>query len=283
VGESIGRRGTAATWIVASACGAGILFGTLAPRTGRSASLDVGALRLVFDESFHDLSISAHGPGTRWTAHTPWGGDFGDAAFVDPQPGFPFALDADGMFRIEMRRQPTGQWQSGLLASVDSAGRGFKLRYGYFEMRAKLPAGPGVWPAFWLNASAPKESADPSVEVDVFEQYGKFPGAYNSTVTVWPKDRRQRQTSDMKIIAVPPGSLSDTFHRYGVKIDPEWITFYLDRSENWRIRTPAEQKYGFMILADLGLGSGWPIDHTPSPSYLTIDYIRAYADSAIPP
>ena len=35
--------------------------------------------------------MSAWGPGTRWIAHTPWHGDFGDAAFSDPLPGFPFA------------------------------------------------------------------------------------------------------------------------------------------------------------------------------------------------
>jgi hypothetical protein len=26
--------------------------------------------------------------GGRWIAHTPWAGDFGDAAFTDPHPDF---------------------------------------------------------------------------------------------------------------------------------------------------------------------------------------------------
>ena len=245
----------------------------------RAADLDISKLHLVFDESFKDLDVSAHGPGTTWTAHTPWNGDFGDAEFVDPQPGFPFGK-AGGSFRIEMRKQPDGHWQSGLLASVDAAGDGFTLPYGYFEMRAKLPPGPGVWPAFWLNAQSPKDSGEPSIEVDVIEQYGKFPAAYNSTVTVWPKDARQEQASRMKIISVPANSLSNDFHTYGVKIDPKWTVFYHDRQENWRTPTPPEHRYGFMILVDLGLGSGWPIDETPNPSFMYIDYIRAYADAA---
>ena len=238
-------------------------------------SLDLVGYHLVFDEDFRRLSVSAHGPGTTWTAHTPWRGDFGDAQFVDPQPGFPFGK-AGSAFRIEMRKNKAGRWQSGLLASTDSAGAGFTLRYGYFEIRAKLPPGPGTWPSFWLDSLIPKASTDPSIEVDVFEQYGKFPGAYNSTVTVWPKLDREHRRSSMHINRVPPDSLYDRYHTYGVDVGPQWTVFYLDRIATWRLPTPPEHRHGLMILADLGLGSGWPINQTPDPSYLFIDYIRAY-------
>jgi len=32
-----------------------------------------------------------------------------------------------------------------------------------------------------------------------------------------------------------------------------------------------------MLLVNLALGSGWPIDKTPNPSYMYVDYVRAYA------
>jgi hypothetical protein len=248
---------------------------------GPDATLDVSRMTLVFDEPFKTLSVSPHGPGTRWTAHTPWGGDFGDAAFADPAPGFPFSLTPDGL-RIEMRKQPDGHWRSGLLASTDAAGDGFAPRYGYFEIRAKLPPGPGVWPAFWLDSVPPPGSPDPSIEIDVFEYYGKFPAVFNSTVTVWTKPDAGPRRSRMRAHAVPPGSLSDAFHTYGVKVDPEWIVFYLDRGEIWRVPTPPEHRHGLTILVDLGLGSGWPIDQTPNPSDMFVDYIRAYADASAP-
>jgi len=108
-----------------------------------SKKLDLSDYELSFNEDFDKLDVSAWGPGTRWIAHTPWNGDFGAAQFTDPVPGFPFVVE-NGILRIEARRESNGTWRSGLLASSDSKGAGFLQQYGYFEMRAKLPAGPGL-------------------------------------------------------------------------------------------------------------------------------------------
>jgi hypothetical protein len=261
-----------------------VLSGALsgAPLPARTGTLDLAGRKLLFDEDFRQLSVSARGPGTQWIAHTPWGGDFGDAAFADPEPGFPFGV-TDGVFHIELRRNAAGTWQSGLLATQDPQGNGFAARYGYFEMRAKLPPGPGTWPGFWLDAMTPQGSPDPSVEVDVIEQYGKFPGNYNSTVTVWPKPGHGKPDSHMHINTVASGTMAAAYHTYGVDVGPEWIVFYMDREETWRIRTPVEHTHPLMILVDLALGSGWPIDQTPSPSFMDIDYIRVFAPVAAPP
>ena len=136
----------------------------------QSSEIDFSKLQMTFREDFDDtLSVSPWGPNTRWIAHTPWAGDFGDAAFADPRLGvFPFTLEG-GILRIEARKNDKGKWESGLLASADSSGRGFSQQYGYFEMRAKLPKGPGVWPAFWLGSIVDK-AAPASVEIDVLEQ-----------------------------------------------------------------------------------------------------------------
>src|SRR4051794_12868775 len=93
-------------------------------------TIDLSPDRLTFDEPFDTLSVSPSGPGTRWIAHLPWKGTFGDAKFVDPQPGFPFTIE-DGTLRIEMRKGADGKWASGLLASVDANGHGFSQQYGY--------------------------------------------------------------------------------------------------------------------------------------------------------
>lgn len=241
----------------------------------RRAPLDLDRFTLVFEDDFRTLDVTARGPGSRWIAHTPWNGDFGDAQFVDPQPGFPFTATPAGL-KIEARKGPDGHWQSGLLASVDPDGNGFAQQYGYFEMRARLPDAPGVWPAFWLDSFIPKGSDDPSIEIDVLEYYGQFPGAFQSSVHVWPHDRSQAHVVT-QTLHVQPHSLSGAFHTYGVSVDKDWIIVYLDRQEKWRTPTPPEHRHKLMILLNLALGGGWPIDETPSPSVFEVDYVRAYA------
>jgi beta-glucanase (GH16 family) len=243
-----------------------------APDGRPQSRLDLTRYELTFDEPFDALDVSPWGPGTRWIAHTPWNGDFGAATFVNPTPSGPFSI-ADGMLRIEARRGTDGKWRSGLLSSTDHYGRGFAQQFGYFEMRAKLPKGPGLWPAFWLVGNA---DPDTSAELDIMEYYGRFPDMYESVVHVWKKSESGRSYQALLRHQVPTGSLCDDFHLYGASIDPEWIVFYLDRSEIGRTPTPPEFRRPLFILLNLAMGAGWPIDQTPNPSVLEVDYVRAY-------
>lgn len=234
--------------------------------------LSLEGYRLTFDEEFDRLDVSAMGPGTRWIAHTPWNGDFGDAQFSDPTPDFPFTV-ADGLLRIEAKKEPDGKWRSGLLASTDPVGRGFTQKFGYFEMRAKLPSGPGLWPAFWLIANkAPNASA----EIDVLEHYGAFPDAFQSVVHVWPKMDQVKAIHETHTHRVPAGSLYSDFHNYGVLVEAEWTRFYFDRMEIWSRRTPVEHHEPMFVLLNLAMGGGWPIKDAPSPSYMYVDYVKVY-------
>jgi beta-glucanase (GH16 family) len=245
-----------------------------------SAALDLCGFRPTFVEDFNSLSVSSHSEDhARWFAHTPWGGDFGDAAFADPQPDFPFST-RNGVLRIEARKGADDKWRSGLLASARPDGNGFAQRYGYFEARAKLPPGPGVWPAFWLNANQPHGAKDPSVEIDVLEYYGQFPDGFHSVLHVWDNSGGSNSRAADHVTPVVYGSLYRDFHTYGVDVEPDWLTFYLDRRQTWRVATPAELTKPLMLLVNLALGSGWPIDRTPNPSLMEIDYVHAYERSS---
>ena len=243
-------------------------------RTGMDAQdLDITQFHRTFNESFDRLDVSAWGPGTRWIAHTPWHGDFGDATFVDPAPGFPFQT-AGHILRIEASKDLDGHWQSGLISSRDHdglGGSGFSQQYGYFEIDAKLPAGTGVWPAFWLVGVTPK----PRAEIDAMEFYGNAPNVYRVTVHVWADD--ERKFGDGTAIPIPIGSASDGFNRYGVDVEKDWVTFYYNRRAVWRTPTRPEFRQPMYMLANLALGSGWPIDKVASPSFMYIKAIAAYA------
>ncbi|WP_131195614.1 glycoside hydrolase family 16 protein [Lichenihabitans psoromatis] len=263
--------------LVGSSLVAAILLLSPPRAAAQEAAIDLSHFELAFSDEFDRLDVSGTGFGAKWAAHTSWGGDFGDARFTDPGPTGPFKI-VDGHLEIIASKTSAGVWQSGLLSSIDTTGQGFAQQYGYFEMRAKLPSGKGLWPAFWLNTVLPKGSPIPGIEIDVIEHYGHFPKLYQALVHIWPKPPNDYDAARKTVIEVPEGSLYDEFHTYGVLVRPDWITVYLDRKPKWRCPTPPEHKNKLMILANLAMGSGWPIDETPNPSIMTIDYIRAYRE-----
>ncbi|MBS7456269.1 glycoside hydrolase family 16 protein [Coralloluteibacterium stylophorae] len=238
------------------------------------AELDLDGFRMTFDEPFDSLDVSAWGkPRTRWIAHTPWNGDFGDAKFTDPMDKFPFTIE-NGILRIEARRGDDGVWRSGLLASVDPDGNGFSQKYGYFEARMKVPPGKGVWPAFWLVGV---DRTDHTPEIDVLEYYGHEPKRFSSAVHIWPKEHSElKPWHDVHHTRVDE-VLADDYHLYGVMIDEQETVFYFDRRPVWRVPTPEQYKVRVFPLVNLALGSGWPIEETPNPSHLYVDYVRAWA------
>jgi len=250
-----------------------LVLAALAALPARSAEedeLDLSQMSLSFEEEFDTLSVSAWGPGTRWIAHTPWSGDFGGARFANPEDGFPFTVK-DGILRIEARKDAEGEWQSGLLASVDPKGNGFAQQYGYFEMRARLPVAPGLWPAFWLVG---KDRSEYTAEIDALEFYGDKPEGYSSVVHIWYRDGNHysRYTRNEVFGDADPGD----FHTYGVQVDQDWIRIYFDRKFMWKTETQAEHRQPLYLLLNLAMVDGPTKDQAPSPSYMYVDYVRAY-------
>ena len=245
--------------------------GSMAAHAGDTGdTLDIASMTLTFEDNFDTLSVSPWGPGTRWIAHTPWSGDFGGAIFSNPKGDFPFKTE-NGMLRITAARDGKGQWRSGLLASVDPKGNGFSQQYGYFEMRARLPDGPGVWPAFWLIG---KDRSTSTAEIDVLEYYGDKPGAYSATVHVW--HRNGKHDSDYSRINVFGSASPSDLHTYGVKIDSDFIRMYFDGKFVWKTKVLPEQRQPMYMLVNLGIVEGVTNMVASDPSFMFVDYVRAY-------
>lgn len=236
----------------------------------------------VLIENFDSASFASTkiGP-ARWTSHTPWNGDFGQARFLDPGPYGPFKVN-DGILSITAAKDREGLWTSGLLAAADASGAGTGTRYGYFEARMKMPPGPGTWPAFWLAALKPASVTDGNVEIDVIEYYGQFTSAYQAVVHVWYKDQTKSRVKNQRI-DFPNDALVSDYHTFGVDVSPQAIVFFLDGKPVWSQPTPPELDGPLYPLVNLALGGGWPIDQTPNPSTLLVDFIHVYGRGAGPP
>jgi beta-glucanase (GH16 family) len=143
----------------------------------------------------------------------------------------------------------------------------------------KMPLGPGTWPAFWLGTLPPSDPAAPGIEIDVLEYYGHDSSKFQSAVHVWNKNESLSRHT-VHSTPVPSGSLSNDFHTFGVRVAPDLITFYLDRRAVWQVDTPPELKMPLYPIANLALGSGYPINQTPNPSRLLVDYIHTFGPLA---
>jgi Glycosyl hydrolases family 16 len=209
-----------------------------------SASPNLNGYTLAFDEEFNDpLSVSSYGPGTKWIAHTPYGGDFGDAWFSNPtDPKSPFSLQ-------------NGFWP---------------LRLGSIRP-AIITGDPGFWLLGLGSVETPKAS---EAEIDILEEYGENPLLAHQTVHVW--NANGSQFSGIGNSSTCQG-MTTGFHTYGALVNTDFIHFYFDGVELWKTATPPEATQPLYVMVDLALGGGWPIDQTPDLSLLCVDYIHVYA------
>jgi beta-glucanase (GH16 family) len=107
----------------------------------------------------------------------------------------------------------------------------------------------------------------------VVEQYGVGPNSLHTTLHLWGPGDFHWAEGDTSIVT----GMTDDFHTYGVLVEEDFITFYFDGVQLRRDRTPKEAKVPLYLMVDLALGGGWPIDRTPNPSHLLVDYVRAYS------
>ena len=200
----------------------------------------------------------------------------------------PFSV-ADGSLVITASRLPSGltptlpvdmprAFVSGALNSFP-----YCQTYGYFEVTARVPAGRGLWPAFWL---LPADGTWPP-EIDAPEILGS-----DTHVTYYSLHTRDRQWlgSQTGVYAGSattdrvrsPSDLAAGFHRYGVDWRPDVITFYLDGSKIAQRPTPADMHKPFYLIVNLAVGGvgtwpGPPDAATSFPAKLLVKSIDAWA------
>lgn len=155
------------------------------------------------------------------------------------------------------------------VSGMISSRRSFLQRYGYFEIRARLPAGQGTWPAFWLLRPGQWPP-----ELDVLEARNGLPVAHG--YVHWLEDDEPMSTG----CATPVADPSAGFHSYGLLWLPQAIVWYVDREPVGWARIKPGLNRAMYLLANLAIGGrfpGPPDPATPFPAAYEIDWIAAYA------
>ena len=181
----------------------------------------------------------------------------------------------EGVLNIVAQRTPASlqkslygyQYYSGLITTRKS----FAQRYGYFEMRAKLPEGKAIWPAFWL---LPVDKSWPP-ELDIVELVGQQPDLIVTTAH-WGESLANYQSSGCRTQLT---SATKSFHLYGAYWQPKKVTFYIDRQPIAEIATPDAMNKPMYMLLNLAIGGkmvGVADQETPVPAKFEIDWVAAY-------
>ena len=185
----------------------------------------------------------------------------------------------NGALKIWPQRDASGKFFN---RTIDTDGKYYQT-YGYFEMEAKLPAGKGTWPAFWLF----NHIGSRRPEMDIMEAYagGNGWGYTDSSgvarpsvyaATVWKGDKDGQQVGfkmyDAKV------DLSSTFHKYAVKWEPNKQTYYFDGKEVLTVNVAMKDPMYIMLDLWYGSAAGTPDNSTPqgkNNSY-EVKYVRAW-------
>jgi len=199
-----------------------------------------------------------------------------------------------GNLILTARRQSFGgrQFTSGKVHTRDK----HAFLYGRMEMRAKIPTGGGMWPAFWMM---PQDDVyggwAASGEIDIME-------SANGTTTVggalhyggaWPAN-----TSTSSSYSLGGANFADAYHVYAVEWEADQIRWYVDgvlfsTRDSWQWysdgapqnpRAPFDQEFYLILNAAVGgyyTGCLEPACVTATlPQQYLIDYVRVYQETS---
>lgn len=228
---------------------------------------------LVWHDEFEGDTIDE----ANWTYDLGAGGwGNGEAQYYTDRPEN--ARLEDGLLVIEARQE---RYEESYYTSARLKTQGLQeFQYGRIEARLKVPAGKGLWPAFWMLGSDFETVGWPDCgEIDIMEYIGREPDLIFGTLHgpgysgALGLSKWNRQDYD----------IADDFHTYAIEWDEDQITwFYDDVAYNTYTRSDVGDRewvfdQPFFVILNLALGGQLPgpigLD-TVFPTQYLVDYVR---------
>jgi beta-glucanase (GH16 family) len=195
----------------------------------------------------------------------------------------------DGMLVITARQEAVGG-KNYTSARINTRDR-FAFRYGRIEARMRLPAGQGIWPAFWM---LPQDDVygtwAASGEIDAVEAVN-LGGSGGNTVfgTIHYGGEFPANQSSSNEFMVPADATTE-FHTYALEWDADvpGMRWYVDgdlysTQNSWSTTGgpyPAPFDENFYVLLNVAVGGnfpGPPNASTAFPVSMEVDYVRVYS------
>jgi beta-glucanase (GH16 family) len=237
-----------------------------------------GHWRLVFADEFTGKVLDK----TKWTTCWSYG-----CATTEPSVWYSATnvIVGNGIVRLKAENQPQHQhgrlipYASGMIstgAGPDGSAPRFTAQYGYFEARVRVPAGRGLWPAFWMLTP---EQRPP--EIDIMEVLSKKPTQVHLHYHYLDGSGVLQDFGK----AWDDGNFSTAWHTFGVDWQPDAIIWYVDGVERNRYEGKYIAAEPLYLILNLQVGgkNSWsgPADATTVfPAYYDIDYVRVWQRAA---
>lgn len=167
----------------------------------------------------------------------------------------------------------------------------FNFKYGYWEIRARYPAGhKGYWPAFYLYGAGPNSCITPGIdgyinEIDIMENGGQDSQSTDKMgINYWWRYLYPSCIADnyagtllMSSTQTVPGNIT-TDHKYGMFWEPGKMTWYYD---DVAIKTVTDPTYtpdhAIATVINFAIDRYYqPNPSTVFPAYFEIDYLNIY-------
>jgi beta-glucanase (GH16 family) len=241
--------------------------------------------KLVWQDDFSGTALSP----ARWNLLIREQSKHGELQYYVPDE----VLVEQGLLRLRSRQRDYGP-QHFTSGRVDTSGK-FAPTYGRFEIRAKLPAGQGLWPAHWLYpqqrdwamemlmadaVAAGKERLIPEArpwytEIDIMEFLGHEPTVVYGTLHYHSFDGQKKSSSGtLRGVA----DYTKDFHVFVLEWEPDAIRWYVDGRLIHTATEGIPHTPHYLIL-NTAVGGAWPGNPdatTTFPQFHDIDYVRVY-------
>lgn len=171
------------------------------------------------------------------------------------------------------------------------------FKYGYLEMRARVPYGNPMWPSFWLqsNRTIEKTLTEYMTEVDIFEVFGNKKATPNIHKWINGRSIQANNTSNGPLykksytFTKDLATLNSEYHIYGFLVDETEMSFFIDGEKYatisaddiyWGEGSKGINDYFYVILS-LGFwhNSQNGENSTSFPANYCVDYVRLYQNS----
>jgi beta-glucanase (GH16 family) len=159
--------------------------------------------------------------------------------------------------------------------------------YGRIEVRAKLPAGRGIWPAIWMLGANIDEVGWPACgEIDIMENVGFNPDMIHANVHTRAYNHTAGNNKGAQIFVHKP---YEDFHVYAIEWFEDRIDFFVDAGKYFTYKNdhtgwktwPFDGKH--YLIINTAVGGSWGgrhgVDHAVFPQRFYIDYVRVYQQS----